>query len=176
MEYRIGDFYDGKIGNYKLKKEYIFSYSFSPGLYNKLCKINLFVKSNLTYELFLFFYDQNQQSLESLKENPREARIHFYQESKLPFAIKQTLLEIVNPEFHLNDSYYNSKNTFGMLDRTSINAEINQEKKYFSIDLSLDTLDKNLFKTESELNFLKLIERTEDFLEKIRDFHMGTYE
>uniref|UniRef100_UPI00404A72DA hypothetical protein n=1 Tax=Flavobacterium sp. TaxID=239 RepID=UPI00404A72DA len=175
MEYKIGNFYDGERGHYRLKKEYLFSYSFSPGLYDKLCEINLFVKSNLTYELFLFFFDQNQQSLESLKENPREARIHFYQESKLPFAIKQNLLKIVNPEFHLNDSYYNSKNTFGMLDRTSISAELNLDKKYFSIDLSMDTLDKNLFKTESELNFLELIERTKGFIEKTRDFHMETY-
>ena len=176
MEYRIGDFYDGEIGNYKLKEKYLFSFSFSPGLYAKLCTINLFVKSNMTYELFLFFYDQNKQSLESLKENPKEARIHFYQESKLPFTIKQTLLEITNPEFHLNESYYNSKNTFGILDRTSISAEIHFKEKYYSIDLSPDSLDKHLFKTKSELNFLKLIEQTESFLEKTRDFHMETYE
>ena len=175
MEYRIGDFYNGEVGNYKLKEEYMFSYSFSPGLYDKLCEINLFVKRSFTYELFLFFYDQNQQSLELLKDNPREARIHFYQESKLPFVIKQTLLEITNPEFKLNDSYYNSKNTFGILDRNHITAKISLEKKNFSIDLSQDTLDKNLFRTKSELIFLKLIQQTEDFLEKIRDFHMETY-
>lgn len=175
MTFEIAKFYDGKVGNYKLKKDYLFSYSFTPGLYDKLCRIHFFVKNNLTYELFLFFYDQNEQSLELLKNNPTEARIQLYQESKLPFVIKQILTEINKNDFNLNASYYNSKNTFGILDRTSITAEINFENKYYSIDLSPDTLDKNLFRTKSELNFLKIITLTENFLEQTRDFHMKTY-
>ena len=173
MEYRIGDFYDGEIGNHKLKEKYLFSYSFSPGLYDKICSIDFFVKKNLTYNLFLFFHDQN--GLSSEFKNPTDARIHFYQESKLPFSIRRILLEISEDDFTLNESYLNTKNTFGILDRTSISVSINFNDKYYSLDLSPDTLDKSLFKTKPELNFLKLIERTESFLELTRDFQMETY-
>lgn len=173
MEYKIGDYYDGEIGNYELKKEYLFSYSFSPGLYDKVCHMDFFVKKNLTYNLFLFFHDQN--GLSSEFKNPTDARIHFYQESKLPFSIRRILFEISDNDFTLNESYFNTKNTFGILDRTSIGVGLNFDDKYYSLDLSPDTLDKNLFKTKSELNFLKLIEQTESFLELIRDFQMETY-
>jgi hypothetical protein len=173
MEYKIDDFYDGEIGNYKLKKEYLLSYAFSPGLYDKLCRIEFFVKKNLTYKLFLFFHDQN--GLSSEFKNPSDTRILFYQESKLPFSIRQVLIEINKIEFHLNESYYNSKNTFGILDRTHTHANINLENKYYSIDLCPDTLDKNQFKTKSELQFLKLLEQIEKFLEQARDFNMESY-
>jgi len=174
MKFQIDNYYEGEVGNKKLKEEFIFSYSFSPGLYDKLCKINLFVKKDMHFILHLFFYDMKIEK-EMLK-NLKEARIEHYQVSKLPYVLRTKLSEILKANFNLKDSYLNDKNTFGNLDMTSIGSAINHSNGRFSINLSPDILDKSKFTTESEIDFLKLIENIEKWLNELTESTIKLYE
>jgi len=174
MRFHIDEFYDGEVGNTRLKEEFIFSYRFFPGLYDKICTIDLFVKSDMVYQLYLFFHDRKIE--EEFLKTPEVARIEHYQESKLPYALRTRLSKIMNGNFTLKDSYFNSKNTFGILDRTRVGCTINHLNGQFSMDLSPDILDKSKFKTTSETDFLEFIEVTEKWLDKLTDNAMNLYE
>lgn len=172
MKFKVDKFYDGNDGKRKLKEKYVFSYSYFPGLYGKICTIDLFVKQNMTFKLYLFFHEKNM--AEFLKTSKVE-RIEYYQESKLPFEIREILSNILSSNFELKGSYHNSNNTFGILDRTLIGTTINHKNSSFSIDLSPDIINKELFKTESETDYLKLIEMTEKWLNHLTDSLMNIY-
>ncbi|WP_046756969.1 hypothetical protein [Kordia jejudonensis] len=168
------EFYDGDYGNKRLKKEFIFSYTFVPGLYDTLCRVNLFVKSNMSYQLYLFFYDT--QIEEEFMETPEVARIKHYQESKLPYIVRTKLSRILKQNFVLKNSYFNSNNVFGILDRTEVSCKINHKNDQFSINLSPDILDKSKFKTKSEKDFLEMIEIMEKWLKELKGNTMKLYE
>lgn len=172
MDYKIEGFFTGEDGNRSLKKEYTFSYSYFPGFYGKLCRVKLFVRENDTFQLYFFFHEKNMPEFE---KTSKAERIHYYQESKLPFEIRKALSQILNADFKLNDSYYNSNETYGVLDRTMISTAINHGQNNFSIDLSPDTLDRKLFRTQSEIDFLKLIELTEKWLDHLSDVMLEIY-
>ena len=109
-------------------------------------------------------------------KNPKEARIEHYQVSKLPYVLRTKLSEILKANFNLKDSYLNDKNTFGNLDMTSIGSAINHSNGRFSINLSPDILDKSKFTTESEIDFLKLIENIEKWLNELTESTIKLYE
>jgi len=174
MKFRIDNYYEGEDGNRKLNEKFIFSYSFSPGLYDKLRVIDLFVKKDMHFILHLFFYDMKIEK--ELLENPKVARIEHYQESKLPYVLRTKLSKILNDNFVLKDSYLNDKNTFGILDRTLIGSTINHSNGRFSIDLSPDSLEKSKFNTESENDFIKLIETVEKWLDDLTESTIKLYD
>lgn len=174
MRYRIDNYYVGEDGKRKLSEKFAFSYSYYPGLYGKMRTIRLFVKKDMRFKLHLFFYDKKVEK--ELRENPKNARIEHYQESRMPYIVRTKLSKILNDNFILKDSYLNGKNTFGILDRTLIGSVINHSNGQFSIDLSPDTLDKSKFDSESEVDFLKLIKTVEKWLDDLIENTIRLYE
>jgi hypothetical protein len=172
MKFKIDKYYVGEDGKRKLKEKYVFSYSYFPGLYGKMCTIDLFVKKDMTFKLYLFFHENN---MEEFLKTSKAERIEYYQESKLPFEIRKILSKILNSDFELKDSYHNSNDTFGILDRTLVGTTINHKNSNFSIDLSPDIINKKLFITESETNYLKLIELIENWLDYLTNSLMKSY-
>ena len=47
---------------------------------------------------------------------------------------------------------------------------------YFDIDLTIDTLDENIFEQNDELQFLEFIKSLEKWLNRLRDNLMEPYE
>jgi hypothetical protein len=174
MRLKIDNYYVEEDGKRKLSEKFAFSYSYSPGLYGKMHTIDLFVKKDMSFKLHLLFYDNKVEK--ELLDNPKNARIEHYQESRIPYAVRAKLSKILNENFILAGSYLNDKNTFGILDSTSIGSVINHSNGQFSIDLSPDTLDRSKFDSESEVNFLKLIKTVEKWLNDLIENTIRLYE
>ena len=174
MRFQINDYYDGERGNRKLKKQFVFSYNYSPGLLGEMLLVDLFVKKDMNFVLHLFFHDKKIEN--ELLKTPKNYRIEHYQESKLPYNVRVKLSKILKNDFILKESYLNDKNIFGILDRTHIGSEINHLNDNFSVDLSPDTIDKTKFKSKSEVEFLQLIEVVEKWLNNLVKSTINLYE
>ncbi|WP_188618035.1 hypothetical protein [Cloacibacterium rupense] len=159
-------------GKRKLKNNYLLSYSFSPGLYDKLCQINLYIDNKYNYELHLFFIEYN---LKEFNRTKRGERININLKSKLPYKLRSELNEFFKLDTFLKNDYFNDKNTFGILDRNEKVFEINHKNQNYCLIMTADTLDKNLFKSKNELKFLKLTYRIEKWCNKFRDQLMVDY-
>jgi len=160
-------------GKRKLKDKYSLGYSFSPGFYDKLSHVYLYIDKKYNYELILYFSEYNE---EAYKEMGKPERIIFKQNSKLPFVLKKEMKDIFEHNLLLQKNYYNDNNVFGIMDRNEKYYEVNHNSGYFSIDLTLDTLNRDLFQTECETKFLKLTQNIELWITKLRDDLMDNYD
>ena len=167
MNFNSDDFYELKNKRIELKKEYILSYSFSPGLYGKMCNIDLFVDQNLNYQLFLFWHEKN----DTLWENESKLeRLFTHQKCKLPKRIRLLLNQLFSiQKLDFKESYLNDNNVLGILDRTLKGFNLNHRNNYHSIDTSPDTIDEKLFYSESEKLFLNLTLSIESWLSQLVD-------
>ncbi len=174
MNFKNEDFYEHD--STKLKKEYLLSYSFTPGLYDNIRIINLFIDTNLNYQLFTFFYAQPS-NLEEINEDlVKESRTTFEHQSKLPKRIRERITQLFSfSKATLKQSYYNEKNLFGILDRTQKYYQIHYNNVHYSMEMSLDRIDKNLFNTEVDQLFLQLTEAIEAWLEQLIDGFIHTH-
>ena len=159
-------------GKRKLKNKYLLRYSFSPGLYDKLCQINLYIDNKNNYELHLFFIEYN---LEEFNRTKRGERININLKSKLPYKLRNELNEFFKLDLSLKNDYFNDKNTFGILDRNEKVFEINHKNGNYSLIMTADTLNKDLFQSNNELKFLKLTFSLEKWCNKLRDKLMTDY-
>ncbi|MBC8753401.1 hypothetical protein H2O64_01880 [Kordia sp. YSTF-M3] len=172
MNFKDADFYETNAENKKqLKKEYLIAYSFSPGLYDDLRKINLFLDNDLNYQLFVFFYEQPKIFSEEINEElVKKSRTFIQHQSKLPSGIRTLIHQfLAHSEASLKTSYYNNKNLFGILDRTEKYYEIRYNDVYYSIEMGLDCIDKKLFVTEVDQLFLQLTAAIENWLQQLID-------
>lgn len=168
MNYNSNDFYESETK--KLKANYIASYSYSPGLYGNMRTVNLFIDAEFNYSLFVFFHENPDDSQKISDEFFKSPRTFIEYKSKLPIRIRILLTELLKPsKTSLKSSYYNDKNLFGILDRTEKYYEIRLNDKYYSIEMSLDAIDKKHFTTKTDQLFLQLTEATEIWLDQLID-------
>ncbi|SEQ08218.1 hypothetical protein [Flavobacterium urocaniciphilum] len=172
MIHKINKFYTSENRKRKLKEKYLLSYSFSPGFYDKLCSMNLYIDKNYDYELFLFFHEKN---LKDFFTSNKSARIFLNLKSKLPYKIRKEVYGFFESDIILKENYYNDKNVFGISDSNETTFDINHKNGYFSLNMTLDILDKNLFQSKNEIKFLKLNSIIEKWCHKLRDDLMKEY-
>lgn len=172
MIHKLNKNYTTENKNRKLKEKYLLSYSFSPGFYDKLCSIDLYIDKNYDYELFLFFHEKN---LKDFSTSNKSARIFLNLKSKLPYKVRQILYDFFKSDLKLKENYYNNKNMFGISDRNETTYNINHKNGYFSLNMTVDILDKNLFQSKNEIKFLKLTSIIEKWCNKLRDDFMKEY-
>lgn len=172
MNFKDEDFYEtNSEGKKQLKTQYLLAYSFSPSLYDDLRIINLFVDTNLNYQLFVFFHEQPKIFPEEINEELVKTNRTFIQhQSKLPVGIRTLIHQfLAHSEASLQSSYYNDKNLFGILDRTEKYYKIRYNDVYYSIEMDLDCIDKKLFITEADQLFLQLTAAIEIWLQQLID-------
>lgn len=155
-----------------LKKKYLMNYHFSPGLYAKLCSIDLYIDKNYDFELFLFFHELH---LKDFLTSNKSARIYINLKGKLPYKVRKSVYAFFESDVKLKENYFNDRNVYGMTDRNENSYIINHKNGYFSLDMTPDILDKNLFKSKHEINFLKLATLIEKWCTKLRDDLMKDY-
>ncbi|MCW3162176.1 hypothetical protein [Chryseobacterium oryctis] len=172
MLFNLNKFYRNENNKSILKNKYLIHYSFSPGLYDKLCSVDLLIDNQLNYKLFLFFHEKN---MIDFKKSGKSARIFLYQNAKVPFKIRNEISSIFQEELVLKKNYYNDINVFGIMDRNQKYLILNHKSGYFSINLTLNTLNKDLFETKDEIKLLKLTDKIEKWTNKLRDNLMKDY-
>ena len=182
MIHKINKFYTTENRKRKLKEKYLLSYSFSPGFYDKLCSINLYIDKNYDYELFLFFHEKNlKEMFKSNKSSSiffktnKSARVFLNLKSKLPFKVRKSLYDFFESDIILKENYYNNNDVFGIADRNEITYDINHKNGYIDLNMTLDILDKNLFQSKNEIKLLKLTSIIEKWCNKLRDDLMKEY-
>lgn len=177
MEFEQNRFYQ-KENNFSLLKEnFLIHFGFKPGLYDKFSSVDLIIDSKYNYHLFLFFYENNipEEEIEHIK-SAKDVRTFLHQNSKLPFEIRKKTKLIFENELFLKRVYYNDKNVFGILDRNEKCIKLNHKNGYFNIDLTIDTLNENLFEQNDEFQFLEFTTSLEKWVNKLRDNLMEPYE
>ena len=146
-------------GSLILLEEYILSYSFFAGPWRdpNICpRVHLFVKHDLTFELFFVWH-----------EYPNPNLIESYLEGRLPDNIKDLLQEIMEyPSLELKDSYTDSGDVYAVEDISRESITFNHNGANQGIDLSPYYFRDYLMVTDQELTILKLYKELDQWLKK----------
>jgi hypothetical protein len=160
------------------KNDFVFYFSHYPGFVPKLCSKELFINSDLDFELILFFHENDSNEFANIRENKtkeeveeyvRNNRRHLYLSCKTPKPIRNKLVNILGNTFKLKESYIeNSGNEYQPDGVSHESATLNHEKGVFSVNLGYG-FNKELMNTKPEKDFMNLIKLVEDWLEKLSD-------
>ena len=151
-------------------RNFIFYYHYFYGFSEKLCEYTLFINSNFNFDLILNFYEKPADFSKELSNDIKDYRRNLYLKCKTPELIRHKLKYILENSFELKDSYLKKSEIgkYASSDAVHKSSYINHNDGNFSINLG-DGFDRNLIKTNSEIDFMDLVKLVDEWLDQISD-------